>query len=80
MGWYLVGLNIITFFLYFLDKRFAINKKERISEYTLFVFAFFGGGIGALLGMKCFHHKTRKAKFWILNILFTIMWIIFLIK
>mgnify|MGYP000736138195 CR=1 FL=1 len=24
-----------------------------------------GGSIGALLGMKVFHHKTRKAKFFV---------------
>ena len=25
--------------------------------------AFAGGGVGALLGMRVFHHKTRKTKF-----------------
>ena len=27
--------------------------------------AVLGGSIGALLGMKVFHHKTRKAKFFV---------------
>lgn len=74
-----LGINIITFFLYGIDKHFAIKNMRRISEYTLFVFSFFGGGIGAIIGMKVFHHKTKKLCFWILNILFTLLWIIYLL-
>lgn len=74
---YLIGINIISFILYGLDKEFAKRKSYRISEYTLLVFSFFGGGIGSLIGMKVFHHKTSKLKFWIINILCTILWIIF---
>ena len=79
MIYYFVVINVIAFFLYGYDKMIAIKGKRRISEYHLFVFAFFGGGIGALLGMKVFHHKTKKVGFWVLNILFTILWIIYLI-
>ena len=80
MRWYLICLNILTFFLYLLDKRFAIKKKWRISEYSLLVLGIFGGGIGALLGMKIWHHKTQKKKFWIINLLSTFLWIFFIIK
>ena len=79
MVYYLIIINIITFLLYGSDKYFAIKNQRRVSEYHLLVFSFFGGCIGAIIGMKVFHHKTKKIKFWILNILFTIMWIIYLI-
>ena len=80
MIWYLVGINIITFMIYGIDKYNAIHKKYRISEYSLFSLSFFGGAIGAILGMRCFHHKTRKLLFWIVNILSLIGWIYILIK
>ena len=78
MVWYLIGINILSFIMYGLDKSLARRKMYRISEYSLLALSFFGGSIGSLLGMKVFHHKTKKILFWILNILFTIMWIIFL--
>lgn len=78
MIWYLIGINFVTFVVYGLDKVLAIKKMRRISEYSLFVLSFFGGSIGALLGMKIFHHKTKKSIFWILNFSFLVMWIIYL--
>lgn len=78
MGWYLLGINILAFLLYGLDKSLAKKKMYRVSEYSLLVVSFFGGSIGSLLGMKLFHHKTKKRLFWVLNILFTIMWIVYL--
>ena len=35
----------------------------RISEATLLILAVIGGSIGALLGMKVWHHKTKHKKF-----------------
>ena len=78
MKWYILGINILSFFMYGLDKSLAKKKMYRISEYSLLVLSFFGGSIGALIGMRIFHHKTKKPLFWFLNILFTIMWIIYL--
>ena len=79
MVWYLVGINILTFLIYGLDKYLAIKKTYRISEYSLLVLSFFGGSIGALLAMKVFRHKTRKKSFWFLNILFLIILIVLII-
>lgn len=45
------------------DKRRAINGKRRISENSLFAIALLGGGIGSLIGMYAFRHKTKHAKF-----------------
>lgn len=78
MIWYLIGINILSFLTYGIDKKLAQKKLYRISEYTLFVISFFGGSVGSLLGMKFFHHKTKKKIFWILNFLFLFMWIFYL--
>lgn len=78
MVYYLIIINIISFLLYGYDKSMAIKGKRRISEYHLLIFSLFGGCIGSIIGMKVFHHKTKKIKFWILNILFTFLWIIYI--
>ena len=36
-------------------------------ERRLLLFGLAGGAAGALFGMQIFHHKTHKAKFWIVN-------------
>ena len=58
--------NIVTFSIYGVDKSKAKNNKWRVRESTLIVCAFLMGGIGALLGMLAFHHKTRHLKFLLL--------------
>ena len=55
-------INIITFALYGIDKQKAVKHKWRIPEAVLLIFPWIGGGVGALLGMLCFHHKARKWK------------------
>ena len=76
MRYYIITVNILAFGLYGIDKLLAIKKKERISEFSLILISILMGSIGSLLGMIVFHHKTRKFKFWFVNILFTILWII----
>ena len=60
---YLVAINIVTFFVYGIDKWKAKQSKWRIEESTLLWWAAAGGSIGALLGMKAWHHKTMHKKF-----------------
>ena len=55
--------NIIVFLTYGADKMFARKRMRRISEVNMISFAFLWGGIGALIGMSVFHHKTRKKLF-----------------
>ena len=55
--------NIVTFALYGADKSKAKKKKRRISETNLILCAFLMGGLGALLGMLVFRHKTKHLKF-----------------
>lgn len=76
MIWYLVGINILAFLIYGLDKHLAVKNLYRVSEYSLFILSIFGGALGSLIGMKVFHHKTRKTIFWVINIILLIIWII----
>ena len=60
---YLGIVNVIAFLAYGIDKHYAKTDHWRIRERTLILWAAVGGSIGALLGMKVFHHKTLHAKF-----------------
>ena len=60
---YLAAINVVTFFLYGIDKLKAKRSKWRISEATLLWLSVLGGSLGAWLGMKAWHHKTQHAKF-----------------
>ena len=60
---YVAALTLITFFIYGIDKWRARKDRWRIPESTLLWMAALGGSIGALLGMKVWHHKTLHKKF-----------------
>ena len=74
--YYLIFINVVTFLVYGIDKwrstsgrLLSTGRKKakqgswRISEATLLILAVIGGSIGALLGMKIWHHKTMHKKF-----------------
>ena len=67
----LICINVLTFLVYGIDKwrstsgrllptgrKKAKQGSWRISEATLLILAVLGGSIGAMLGMKIWHHKT----------------------
>ena len=60
---YLAVINVVTFFMYGVDKWKARKSKWRIRETALLGLAVLGGSIGAWLGMKVWHHKTQHKKF-----------------
>ena len=60
---YLAVINVVTFFVYGIDKWKAKKSKWRIREAALLGLAVLGGSIGAWLGMKVWHHKTLHKKF-----------------
>ena len=65
---YLLVINLVTFLIFGLDKWKAKRKEKkesvrRVPEKTLFLLSALGGSIGALLGMKAFHHKTLHKSF-----------------
>ena len=80
MKWILTGIcllwNLVVFLLYGWDKRKAKKNHYRIPEKTLLLSALAAGGLGALLGGRLFHHKTRKWYFktvWFLGIVTTLV-------
>ena len=60
---YLAVINVVTFFMFGIDKWKAKKSKWRIRETALLGLAVLGGSIGAWLGMKVWHHKTLHKKF-----------------
>ncbi len=66
-------MSIVTFFAFGIDKLMAIKGSYRISEKTLLSLSFILGALGGVVGMYFFHHKTRKAKFYILVPLFAVL-------
>lgn len=60
---YLAAINVITFIMFGADKARAAKGRWRISESALILAALLGGSIGALAGMRIFHHKTKHRKF-----------------
>lgn len=62
---YLIAINLVAFIVFGIDKYKAIKNKWRIPEKSLFGLALLGGSIGAMLGMKVFHHKVAKRTFYL---------------
>ena len=58
--YYLLAVNILAFVLFGVDKQKARRNKWRIPEKTLILSAVIGGSVGAILGMRFFHHKTAE--------------------
>ena len=65
---WLVLINLATFLVFGWDKWKAKYKEKhsgarRVPEKTLFLLAALGGSVGALLGMRAWHHKTLHRSF-----------------
>lgn len=60
---YLLVINLFGFMLMGVDKHKARKQVWRIPESTLFSVAAIGGGIGSLIGMYTFRHKTQHKSF-----------------
>lgn len=63
--YYLLGINVVTFVLYGADKIKSKKGWWRITEKTLLMLAIIGGSMGALCGIRLFHHKTKHKKFYL---------------
>lgn len=59
----LLGVNVLTFVLYWLDKSSARRENWRIPESWLHLVAVIGGWPAALIARYHFRHKTRKVAF-----------------
>ena len=60
---YILVINLTGFIAMYIDKKRAKRNEWRIKEGTLLSIALLGGGIGSILGMYKFRHKTKKLKF-----------------
>lgn len=84
MNWifniYLLVINIVSFLIYYIDKRRAIKHKYRLSEKSLLLSSFLGGCFGSIISMFFFHHKTKHIKFKLLVPLFCLLWLFLIYK
>ena len=71
---YVLLINLLLFILMGIDKRAAKRKKWRIPERRLLTLGIIGGGIGGILGMLVFHHKTHRIYFTICYVVNIICW------
>lgn len=60
---FLIVMNTLSFTLMGMDKLRAKRGAWRIPEKTLFTVTALFGGLGGVLGMRVFHHKTRHRRF-----------------
>jgi uncharacterized membrane protein YsdA (DUF1294 family) len=60
---YFLATTVISFILVGYDKYLARNKKRRIAENTILIWALIGGSTGTGFGMWVFKHKTSKRSF-----------------
>ena len=63
MATYYIIITVLTFIVWGFDKFRAKFQQWRVPEKTLYGLIMLGGGIGALVGMTTFRHKTRKPQF-----------------
>ena len=56
-------LNLVTFFVYWLDKYAAQQGRWRTAESTLHLFSLLGGWPGAWFAQQLLQHKSSKASF-----------------
>ena len=63
-------MNVVAFTLMGIDKRRARRGAWRISERALFMTTACFGGLGGVLGMKVFHHKTQH---WDIRVFFPVL-------
>ena len=62
--YYYIIINCLLFAMQGFDKQRAVKGQWRIKEATLLSLGLLGGFAGGLLGMRIFHHKTKKWYFW----------------
>ena len=66
----LIAMNLVSFALMGIDKRRAQRGAWRISEKVLFLATACFDGLGGVMGMRLFHHKTKH---WYFRVFFPAM-------
>ena len=62
-AYYLLIVNVVSFWIMLYDKNMAKIRGQRVPERTLFCLAAIGGSIGCILGMYLMRHKTQHITF-----------------
>lgn len=78
MFFYYIAINILTFVLFFIDKRAAKKNLWRKKESLLMGMILVGGVVGGFLGIFLLRHKSRKLKFKFVLVLSIILHILIL--
>jgi len=66
-------MNLVSFALMGIDKLRARRGAWRISEKALFLTTACFGGLGGVLGMRVFHHKTQH---WYFRVFFPVLLVV----
>ena len=73
-----LGMSVLTFVLYAIDKGRAVRGKWRITETMLHGCELLGGWPGALVAQQALRHKNRKAGyqvvFWLIVLVHVVGW------
>ena len=69
----LIVMNLVSFALMGIDKRRAQRGAWRISEKALFLTTACFGGLGSVMGMRLFHHKTKH---WYFRVFFPVLLVV----
>ena len=69
----LIVMNLVSFALMGIDKRRAQRGAWRISEKSLFLTTACFGGLGGMMDMRLFHHKTKH---WYFRVFFPAMLVV----
>ena len=69
----LIVMNLVSFTLMGIDKRRAQRGAWRISEKALFLTTACFGGLGGVMGMHLFHHKTKH---WYFRVFFPVLLVV----
>lgn len=60
---YLAVINLLTYLIFWHDKRVAMYGGWRIPEKTLLLMSLLGGSPAAIFASKILRHKTKKQPF-----------------
>lgn len=69
----LLFFNVLCFLLFALDKRRAQRDQRRIAEKTLHLATLPGAAPAAWAAILLLHHKNRKATFWGITLVLSLL-------
>ncbi len=62
-GLWILLANLVTYGLFYADKKASESRSRRISENMLLLWCAVGGSLGGYVAMRQFRHKTKKQSF-----------------